>query len=458
MAGIGFRLKKTLMPGTFASALKGYGYAALISSGPWIVSIVSLAVLGVVLSGIGYKKEMELFFVSITHIYGFSLILTGPFQMILTRYAADQHYLKQERLIFPSLISALASTSLIAGALSLPAFLFLMEADLIFQLSSSFFFVILCCVWMTSVFLTSLKNYNAVLISFAIGYAVSFAAAWAFTLALGPQYTMLGYVLGQVLLLLMFIRAVHGHFGNSSVKNFAFLSYFKTHAPLALVGLFYNLGMWADKIIYWWFSPMGEPVSRFFRSAPVYDAAVYLSFLSIVPGMAVFLIKLETDYAERYELFLEVVLNQKPLGEIENAKWGMVGALQGGLKQMIKLQGLVTAALILFAEDILGALDLGALQTGVFQVTLLGVFLLVIFLSLMTVLFYLDQIRAAMWCCVCFAAVNILVTSMNVAAAETWYGTGFVAAAAAALLLSAHFVNRNHDRLEFNTFAPQKIA
>ncbi|HIG30106.1 MAG TPA: hypothetical protein EYQ50_20850 [Verrucomicrobiales bacterium] len=86
-----------------------------------------------------------------------------------------------------------------------------------------------------------------------------------------------------------------------------------------------NLGIWSDKFIYWWFSPISEQVFGVFYAAPMYDSAVYLSFLSIVPGMSVFLIKLETDYSQAYERFFQNVLNKNPylpLG-IVNFRWSM---------------------------------------------------------------------------------------------------------------------------------------
>ena len=458
MAGIGFQLKKKLLPGTLTGVMQGYGYAAMISSGPWIISIVSLAILGVLLTAGGFTQELDLFFVFITHIYGASLILTGPVQMVMTRFAADQHFKKDEGTVFPALMTSLAVTSFWAGMLALPVFLLLTEGALVFRLSSAFFFVILCCIWMTTVFLTSLKDYNAVLRSFAVGYAISFSCAWCCAVLFGGEFTMLGYVLGQVTLLLMFLKAVYDKFGSWKLSNWDFLPYFKSHWPLAVIGFFYNLGMWSDKFIYWWFSSVSIQISGFFYAAPIYDAAVYLSFLSVVPGMAVFLIKLETDYAENYERFFHYVINKGTLSEIFEAKRQMVSSLREGLAQLLKVQALVTGCLALFAEQILGGLKLGALQTGVFQVTLVGVFFLVIFLSMLTMLFYLNQLRHAAWSCVCFCVVNILCTSFNVVAGEQWYGTGFVAATLAALALSTYFVNLNHRLLEYNTFAPQQIG
>ena len=46
MAGIGFKLQKILSEKSYTASLKGYIFAAIISSGPWLFSILSMSLLG----------------------------------------------------------------------------------------------------------------------------------------------------------------------------------------------------------------------------------------------------------------------------------------------------------------------------------------------------------------------------------------------------------------------------
>src|SRR5687767_8615886 len=108
MAGIGFELGKILAKPGYANLFRAYGYAALIGSGPWVFSILSLALLGILLRGTTAREELDLFFLAVTYIYGFSLIMTGPTQMVLTRYAADRHFDGQRNRIFPAIVTLLA--------------------------------------------------------------------------------------------------------------------------------------------------------------------------------------------------------------------------------------------------------------------------------------------------------------------------------------------------------------
>lgn len=65
-----------------------------------------------------------------------------------------------------------------------------------------------------------------------------------------------------------------------------------------LTGLFYNLGIWVDKFIFWLHPVTGSTVIGPLRASLVYDLPVFLAYLAIIPGMAVFLVRMETDFVE----------------------------------------------------------------------------------------------------------------------------------------------------------------
>ena len=51
MAGIGFELRRLLRDRSFLGLLRGYGYAGLITSGPWVFSIVGVLLIGILSVG-----------------------------------------------------------------------------------------------------------------------------------------------------------------------------------------------------------------------------------------------------------------------------------------------------------------------------------------------------------------------------------------------------------------------
>ena len=51
MAGIGFELRKILSKDSYTSTMRAYLYAGLISSGPWVLLIISVMLIGVLSLG-----------------------------------------------------------------------------------------------------------------------------------------------------------------------------------------------------------------------------------------------------------------------------------------------------------------------------------------------------------------------------------------------------------------------
>jgi uncharacterized membrane protein len=457
MAGIGFELRKILARPGYVNTLRAYGYAALISSGPWVLSIVSLALLGIVCRGMASEKQMELVFASVTYVYALSLILTGPVQMILTRYTADQKFSNKSTRIFPAITTTLAFTSALSSLIGLVLFVGFVPGPLLFQLASACLLMLVTSIWVMTVALTASKNYHGVLFSFLSGYAISFLASWVFTLWLGPSATMLGMVAGHLILFLLLLRLTFKEIGELEIKNLEVFGYFKKYAALALCGLFYNLGIWIDKILFWFISNDRKQVSGILFTSPDYDQVVYLTFLTIVPGMAVFLLTLETGFATHYEQFVQHVLGKGTFEQIHESKLGMVNSLREGFAQLIKIQGAFTLLLILFTDRFLTFVGLGAVQSGSFQTTAIGVFLLVLFLSHLTICFYLGKLRDAMFCCLIFTLVNGGVTAWSIYSGEQWYGFGFLIASAVATTIAAIRVNRHLGMLEYDTFTSQSI-
>lgn len=457
MAGIGFQLKKLSRHQSLEGILRAYSFAGLISSGPWIISILALLVLTYFLRPLLGKRDLDLFSATITHVYAFSLILVGPLQLVLTRHAADRFFTKSSDSIFPACYGALALTaglSALAGGCFFPA---AVPGLLFHQIAATALFILVSCIFIVSNYLNALQNYQSVVTAFAIGYAAACSLALLGALWAGPAAVLPGFVAGHGLLLVWLIRCLHVEFGRpgpGARSAWDFLAYFRRFPALALGGFFYSMGIWADKLVFWWFSSSRQEIvpGGLLFAAPQYDTAVYLSFLSMVPGMAVFFLKLETEFAGKYAAFFSAIEDHGSLARIEAAKQAVILTLRRGLVHLLKIQGLVTVFLVVFAHPIAHAAGIGSIQTGIFQVTLFGAFLLVGFLSLLTILFYFDDQRGVLIASATFAVLNLGLSLPTILMNEAWYGFGFVVAAGLALLIVVHRVNHHTARMEERVF------
>lgn len=105
--------------------------------------------------------------------------------------------------------------------------------------------------------------------------------------------------------------------------EFDFLGSGRMYRSLMLTGLFYNLGIWADKFVFWFHPVTGSTVIGALRASLVYDLPVFLAYLAIIPGMAVFLVRMETDFVEYYDKFYDAVREgaRSPIFRRSRMKW-----------------------------------------------------------------------------------------------------------------------------------------
>lgn len=458
MAGIGFRLQRLLRNRTYAGVFHAYFYAALISSGPLVLSITSLSLLG--LSVAAFRgPNLTLFFSAVTFIYSTSMILTGALQLVLVRCVADADYDRRRDRVWPLLARFMAVVIPVQLVFSGVLFSFFTDTSIVFKFSCVFLSVQVAMMWLLSGLLTAMKYYNRVVGSFLIGYFASLVFGWAAFRWLGADWIMAGFGLGHFVLALLLLACIRRETpdarGTEGVRTVP--EALAAYKMIALCGLAYNIGIWADKFLFWWFGDGRVQVNGMLFAMPLNDHAVYLGFLSIIPGMAVFLMKFETEFSTHYAAFFEDLIGKAPLETLEARREGMVTSLRQEVIQLVKYQGTFTLVLLVLADRIMPSLGLGALQTGVFQVVLLGSFLLLLFLTFLTVLFYLDERRPALICCATFAGLNISVTGASIYLGEQWYGVGFVVSTMAGLALSSWFAEKRLETLIFDTFTRQPM-
>lgn len=124
MAGVGFELNKLMRQKTYTSLLRAFGLSGIIAGGPWIIAVSSLALLGHYLDGILDHRDVRLFFVTISVIYGTSLVAVGPFQLIMTRYTSDQLYKRETDPIFGCFLQFLSWAAFIFFVIGFGMFYF----------------------------------------------------------------------------------------------------------------------------------------------------------------------------------------------------------------------------------------------------------------------------------------------------------------------------------------------
>lgn len=454
MAGIGFELRKILERQTFASLLRAYGYAGLISSGPWVLSI--LAVMGIGLIGVGRAPDAAVrqFLVSVTYLMAASLVFTGCLQLMFTRFIADQIFLEREDAVAPNLFGALAVVGLGAGTVGTVLVALTFEGSLAYRGLMIAGFVILSQSWVVVVLLSGLKAYRRVLLAFVAGYGLSAAAAIA-GIRYGAEGLLAGFLVGQAALLYLLLGLVVHRYPSDRLIALSFLDPRRAHYSLLATGFCYNLGIWADKLVFWANPLTSEMVVAPLRASIIYDTPIFLAYLSVAPGMAVFLVRVETDFAEQYDAFYKAVREGDTLAHIERLKSQMVEAVRQGIHEIFRVQGLTALALILAGPRLLPALGISSVYLPLFSIYLVGAGMQVLMLAIFNVLFYLDQRRSALALAALFAVLNVVLTVASQQLGPAYYGYGFAVATTVTSVVGLSLTSRRLARLEYQTFMLQ---
>ncbi len=171
MAGIGFELRRILKKNSLLSLVQAYGLAGMISSGPWVLSILALLCIGMISVGQFFEDAMvSEFLVIVTYLMSGSLILSGFYQLMLTRYFSDLMFVEDNEKIVPNLIGSMLMVSVLALIVGISFMSLAPEAPGV-KVSTIAAFILLCNQWLVIIFLSGMKQYYQIFFTLLGGYA-----------------------------------------------------------------------------------------------------------------------------------------------------------------------------------------------------------------------------------------------------------------------------------------------
>jgi uncharacterized membrane protein len=458
MAGIGFELKKLLKDDSWFGLAKTYAYAGAISSGPWVLSIFGIILVGAI--GLTNQSTSDYwlseFLVSVTWLMSFSLVLSSLIQLVFTRFMADQIYLKNSHIILPNFFAALGLLTLVSGLIAVLLWVVFFNAlDFLYNLLMLMSFVVLCNVWLTIIFIAGMRRYKAILVVFFVSYT----SIVLFSLLLkqvGAYGLLLSFMLGHTIMLLALLVMIFQEFDADRLFRFDFLKRKNVYVILIFVGLFFNLGVWIDKWIFWFTPSTSDSVNGVLRASIIYDLPIFLAYLSIIPGMASFLLRIETDFVATYQGYYSAVNGGATLAQIEKRRMQMTESIRNAYMEIIKIQGVTLLLFFVMAKDIIKWLDLSPLYIHLYYIDLLATAIQVLFLATLNVFFYFNLLKQAFWLTFGLFVLNAAFTWGSILLGPAFYGYGFALAMLITTLIGMYVLSEKLNRLEFITFMLQR--
>jgi len=457
VAGIGFRLKRLLKEDAAGGWIRAHLYGAVVSSGPWLLSVVTLATLSVLARTVVTDAAQDLFRSMVAYTYTFTLITTGAAQMVVTRHLADELFRGRQDALRPIYRWSVGATAalhlLIAGlfyalAPELPWTLRVLGVALA---------VIVSCTWIAMIFVGALQDFTSVGRAFVVGSVASLVSALGLGRLAGPAGYVAGFALGQAAIFFVLSARIEREFpGESADEEWRLLRAFGRYPDLACAGLLYNVAIAIDRIVFW-FSSAGWRITSWLYGS-IYDTALFLAYISTVPALAVFLVRVETDFYDAYRAYYGAVIKQGTLGQVLAAKAAMATSLRNSLRGLIQIQVPITTLLVVIAPWMGPIVGLERAQVWIFRAAVVGAALHVFALFETIILLYFDRRKLG----VEMAAV-FLVANGSLAVASLWlgprfYGFGYAIAALITVCWGYRRLEQTFRDLEYLTFASQPLS
>ncbi len=453
MAGIGFELRKIFKKQSFLNLVRAYGYSAILSVGAWIFAIFAIGITVWYIKYVqGYDVLANQYATSLTYLIAGTLILSGFFQHSFTRFVADQIYAKKSEYICPNLIAVILVSNITIGLIGyLLTYFFVPDQSFFYRLFMAASFNMLCIVWICNNLLSGLKYYNAIMLLFILSYCLSGFLAITFV-NLGLSWLIFAFYISQFILVSGMIILLFKQYPTHQLIRWDYFSTKNTFISLVFTSFLANLAFWIDKILFWIFPSTRFAVIGNLFASPLYDAPMFLAILTVIPGLTVFLYRIETDFAYIYDLYFKDIRRGATLQEIRDRHNELVKTGRQCFYDVLRYQGLTVLFVILFAKPILHLLHLSPLYVYLLRIDIISIALLTIFMGLFNLLSYLDRLKELFILSVVFLVLNFLLTLISYYLGVFYYGYGFALALLITDLLALYFLNSAFDKLEYRTF------
>lgn len=451
MAGIGFALRELVERDSFLGPAQGYLSAAVITCGPWIMTIACLAGLGFFLDSRENDLALDTFRMVLIYNFSLSLVFTGPVHNVATRYLADRFYERSVHSASAVLMSVMALT--LGIALIIGVFLYGVVLDLpgTIVVGAIMNLVLISGVWGVSIFLSALKEYMVYATVFLVGLSVSFVATIAMTTSFGPELALMGFNVGFAVVLFVIVARVFVEYPAKATWPKTFFSYFPRFWQLAVGGFVLNAGLWVDKWLMW-FAPDNGWIGGQMPYNANYDVAMFLVYLTIVPALTLMLVSFETGFFDRYTRYNATIRDNTRRDVVEAAGNALAEFAITAFSKTLVVQGMVSALAFFYAPYLVSNLGGAYVQVGIFRAGVVGAYFHVMFLFLCLILSYFDQREQNLNLQLVFLVCNCIFTYGSIQLGYAYYGAGYALASMLVFVAGCISVYQLFSNLTYRTY------
>jgi uncharacterized membrane protein len=462
MAGVGFELRRLFGNKGFFTNLRAYFVSTVITVGPTVLCILLMTSGERLLRYYGESYiNRELFLGTLTYAFDFSLIITGGYSMLTSRYIADCLFEKKFNNIMPSLFG-ICVVSL--GTAFLTGILFFQRSPIALHVKilSYTLYAELAIIWIQTVYLSCIKNYIKIVRTFIIGGLVIVVSVFLLIYSgIVPllESVIFSIILGFFIMLISFFIILYKTFGvgEFSIKNcFEFLKSVDKYWELIFIGTLFFLGLFGHNFVFW-LSEEGVVIKNTYRLYPTYDVAAFYALLTILPAMVIFIVKVETAFYEKYKLYYNLVLGEGSIKDISVARTDMNSTLSSELRYIIEVQFFISFMAVIIGMRILPFRGLSSKNVDIFSILALGSLSYVTLYLVTLILLYYDDRKGALYVSIFFCISSIGFSFLTLYIGDTFYGDGFFLSTLLSMMFALLRLRNYLININYYTFGLQPI-
>ena len=456
MADTGFSARHGNERDNLLAPVASIGQAAAIAAGPWLFTVIALALIGVTTAPRLPIAAIEGFRLIVIYAFALSLVATAPIVIVATRLMGDAVYLHafgriKSLFVATMLFSGMASAGL---AFCVHAAVFGLPVDLVVAGTS-------CCglvglIWPGMAFCAAVRDYTGITTSFLVGLSVAvLGAIWAALSTGGTAEMVWGFDAGLALVacgiasrvLTTFPHPLH----NIATPIRILCLGLRRFWQLGLGGLLAAIAIWIDKWVVW-AGPAGEVHAMGLVHAPLYDSAMFTACLVIIPALSLFVTHVETTFMGAYRHYFEAIRNHATLHQIDDNASALSQTMVRTLANIILVQAVLSAIAVLLAPSLIELTGLQYQQVGILRLGVLGALFQFVFLATSSLLLFFE--RHAHFLCLqaLFLLLQAVLTWFTVMLGTKYYGFGNLVACVVCGLLALAILDRTMRKLTFIAF------
>jgi polysaccharide biosynthesis protein PelG len=457
MAGIGFGLREFSRHEGLARPTLAVSHAAFVASGPSIFTILSLAIIHQSTTNSLSATASYTFRGVVIYAFTFSLLITAPFFNVAIRQLADDLFVGCVERVSGRFAAALLFSvwSALIVSISMYALVAVSAIDFLSMVAAT---TAAAVIWPALSFCQATRDYRSVTGSFVVGLSIAVAGTIAGACSGWSPAEMVGaFCLGLVVTFFCLVRQILATFPCENVNvTQEFVSLFfdlKRYSVLAIGSAAAVAAIWIDKWIMW-FGPMQISLDNGLINAPFYDGAMFIAYLSLIPGLGLFLISVDVTFQQSLTMFFNEIREGATLYRIEENCGSLRSRTYTSIGEMLAFQTFVCLAAVMLSPLIVPITGLLYEQIGVLRTGLVAAEFQFLFIIASTLILYLDRHERFLALQIIFLILQAGGTIASITFGPASYGYGHLVACAVSSLIAAATLENtleNLPRLSFQS-------